>query len=328
MRRFNAILTALLALQLILVAVVFGSRSQAGNADNGPYLDLKQNALTSLQVSDNKGSSLTLKQGDNGWRVPARDDFPADSQHLDQLINGLNGVKPALPVAVSKDARQRFQVAKDHFNRHLVFHDAKGVVADLYLGKNAGANRVYARLAGKDAIQAITLPMWQASTQAADWLDHNYLNARPAQLTRITLPQATLTRQGPQWQVKGLADGKVTDHNKVQALLGHLRTLAWSHLLGGTDSVTLPAKATFSVTVMPKSNKAVAYRFYQDSQNGKPRWRVNRSDSPYVFTVDSARITPLRDATVAGLSMDKPAKKDSGKDAPPKAAATPSTPAR
>ncbi|EKF74756.1 hypothetical protein A11A3_07028 [Alcanivorax hongdengensis A-11-3] len=313
MRKFNATLWGLLIVQVILVGLAFGGLGSRKAGADGPYITLDPASLTSLTLTGSKGKSLTLAHQDGHWQVPDKWDFPVDADKIQRLINGLNSARPDLPVAVSNDARQRFHVASDKFERHLVFKTAKGTALDLYLGSNAGANRVYARLAGQGAIQALTLPLWQAGLQAEDWLDRNYLKPALANQRRITLPGVTLTRDNQQWQVADLAAGKQSNPGKVQGLLDHLSSLQWQTLEGRTDTVSLPAQATFTVTLTPKDGKAVAWRFYQDTLNsGKPRWRLSRSDSPYVFTVAVQDVTPLRDASTDGLSQDKPVE-DSGK---------------
>lgn len=326
MRKFNALLLGLLVIQIILVVVVYSEQGQAGAVPSGPYVKIDRSKLASVQITNGDGDTVTLKHTKNGWTAPERLDFPVNMQRLKGLIGGLDGTRPDLPVAVSKDARQRFHVAKDKFERHLVFKTDKGVAADLYLGDTAGAGRVYARLAGQDAIQELQFPIWRASAKVGDWLNKDYLEPTVSDLKQVTLPAVTLNRSDDQWIPADLPGDRLPDEGRIQSLLDHLRTLQWRKLDGRTDKVTLPGKPTFSMTVTPKQGKAMTYHFYETpgkvegkgkkASKSKPTWRVTRSDSDFVFTVGDDRIEPLYTAKLADLTKAKPApsKAKSGKD--------------
>lgn len=328
MRKFNIVLLGLLVIQVILVAVVHDNHGQIGATPAGPYVKLDQHALTALVISDGDGNSVTLKHTKSGWQTPDKFDFPIDKQRLAGLINGLNGARPDLPVAVSKDARDRFHVAKDKFERHLVFKTDQGVAADLYLGNTAGAGHIYARLGGKNAIQDLQFPLWRASAKVDDWLDQSYLEPQVSNLKTIRLPNVTLTRTDQHWAPQGLADDRVPDQDQIESLLDRLRTLQWQTLEGRQDEAHLPAHGTFKMTVTPNSGKALTYRFYKtpgkiegknknkNKKRDNPTWRVTRSDSDLVFTIDDDRVEPLYTAKLAALTKAKsaPSKTKASKD--------------
>lgn len=332
MRKFNAILIAVLVVQIVLTVLMYNSYGQSNAAAAGPWLTLDQSKLGELVISDNQGHSVTLKHDKNGWTVPAKSGFPADKQRIQGLIGALNGVRPGLPVAVSRDAQKRFQVAKDKFQRHLLFKTAKGAVAaDLYLGESAGSGRLYARLADKTDIEDLRIPLWRASTSASDWLDKGYLELTISQQKQVVLPKVTLTRTDNLWQPEGLSSDRLADQDHIQALLDRLRTLRWDALDGKRADVQLPAKATFAMTVTPKDGKPLVYHFYQQPQpaqskdkdksknkagkeSAKPAWWVTRSDGDFVFTVSDERVAPLLQADKTSLSKAKPAKGKSQPD--------------
>ncbi len=332
MRKFNAILIAVLVVQIVLTVLMYHGYGQGNAAATGPWLTLDQSKLGELVISDDQGNSVTLKHDKSGWTVPAKSAFPVDKQRIQGLIGALDGVRPGLPVAVSKDAQKRFQVAKDKFQRHLVFKGDKGaVVADLYLGESAGSGRLYARLAGNTAIQDLRIPLWRASTDVSDWLDKGYLELTVSQQKQVVLPKVTLTRTDNLWQPEGLPADRLADQDHIQALLDRLRTLRWDSLDGKQADVQLPAKATFEMTVTPKKGKPLVYHFYQqpapaqgkkagkgkaDKDSAKPAWWVTRSDGDFVFTVSDERVAPLLQADKASLSKAKAEKaKDDGKKA-------------
>jgi hypothetical protein len=301
MRIFNALLLALLLIQVTLVALVHGGGTPQDTVASGAFANLDRDALTELTISDGENNHITLEQGETGWRLPASWNFPIDRLRLKGLLDSLEEAPPALPVAVSEEARSRFLVARDKFERHLVFKAGSDVVADLYLGKSAGAGRVYARLADQSAIRDLEVPIWRASAKPEDWLDTRYLEPSISELKEVALPGVTLIRDQQRWTLADLKAGRVADQGKIQALLDRLRTLVWEHLEGTTASLTLP-EPTFTMTLTPTSGEPLTYRFYQDQVEDKPRWRATRSDGDYLFSLDAERVTPLRDAAPEALS--------------------------
>lgn len=302
MRIFNALLLALLVIQIALAALVHGGGHTPGDQASGDtFLNLDRDALTELTIRDAEDNQITLEQSETGWRLPAKWHFPIDRLRLKGLLDSLEEARPALPVAVSEQARTRFHVAQDKFERHLVFKAGNDVVADLYLGKSAGAGRVYARLADQSAIRDLEIPVWRASAKPKDWLDTRYLEPSISELQKVALPGVTLTRDQQRWTLAGIEADRVADQDEIQALLDRLRTLVWEDLEGTTASVTLPEPA-FTMTLTPISGEPLTYRFYQDQVEEKPRWRVTRSDGDYLFSLDAKRVTPLRDATREALS--------------------------
>src|SRR5699024_6487770 len=142
-------------------------------------------ALTAMTIANSDGDKVVLEHSDDGWRLPDKHDISANSDKLKQLVEQLDSVHPGLPVAVSADAQKRFHVAAKQFERHVVLKTADGTAADVYLGKSAGAGRLYARLAGDKAIQDISLPLWRVSAKTDDWLDKTSLAADTEQLKQV-----------------------------------------------------------------------------------------------------------------------------------------------
>src|SRR5699024_7839363 len=215
-----------------------------------------------------------------------------------------------LPVAVSSDAQRRFHVAARQFERHLVLKTDDGTAADIYLGKSAGAGRLYARLADDKAIQDISLPLWRVSAKTDDWLDKTTLAADTDQLKQVTLPQVTLQRQGKGWQIKGLDSDRNTDQGKVKALLQRLQALKWDTLVGPKNDVPLADKPTLTLALTTKDGDTAKYQFYKkpapadNDQNGdknpQPAWRV--TGGRFVYSIANSQVQALQNATPHSLS--------------------------
>lgn len=321
--KLNIALLVLLVIQVILVGLMYTGPDEAKATPSGPWVQLDANTLSQVTINDADGNSVTLKRVDNDWLVPAKFDFPVDQQRLQHLLQSLDAARPDLPVAVSTQARTRFHVGKGKFERHLVFKSDQGTVADLYLGKSAGAGRLYARLAGKDAIQNVRLALWRASANASDWLDKTFLQPNLGQQQQIVLPDVTLIHGGSLWHPEALADDRLPDPDKIATLIQRLRNLRWDKLVGTTADVRLAPQPTFVMTLTPKKGKPVTYCFYKNPASAdtndaapthpvgntgkrtKPVWQVTRSDADFVFAVPDAMVEPLLKANRHELSMAK-----------------------
>lgn len=322
-RRLIAGLVVVLAIQVALVVVVYGRRGQATAATVGPWVRIDGAALQKVAITNGKGDSVALQRVHGAWVVPAKSDFPANQDQLQVIVHDLDAARPDLPVATSGDAQARFHVARHQFERRIVFVTRGNRKTTVYLGKTAGAGRVYARLVGSPDVENIRFPLWRASTRVASWLDPEFLQFPLATQRRIELPHVTLVQADGVWKPTGLAAGEQPASGKIQTLLNGLSAMQWTRVDGTTQRVHVPQQATFTVAVTPQHGTAVTYRFYETAavpgkqsrsaghakaaqkSAAKPEWKVTRSGSDFVVSVAAATVDPLRTATLASLS--KPA---------------------
>lgn len=301
--KLNLFLTLALGAQVALAAALFISGGQnAAPRTRGALLPMALDNIASVTVRDGKDNTVTLERENGQWRVPARQGFPADRQRLNDLLQGLHQARPEMPVATSDAARNRFDVARDDFARHLTLRTDNGTEVAFYLGKAAGAGRVYLRRAGEDAIQDVQVPLWKASAKTSDWLDPGYLRPKLAGVTHIRLPNVALKRQEDRWRAAELPEGRTTDQARVQNLLNHFRTLSWQTLLPKEAESDEPA---FQVR-LEGGGEPLIYRFYRHREGGGTQWRVKRSDGDYLLEVKDAEVKAFRDASVNSLSRESP----------------------
>lgn len=301
--KLNLVLTLVLGAQVALAAALFISGGQnAAPRTRDSLLPMAPDSIVSVTVRDGKGNTVTLERENDQWRVPARQGFPVNSQRLNDLLQGLHRARPGMPVATSDAARKRFDVAQGDFARHLTLRTDNGTEVSFYLGKAAGAGRVYLRRAGEDTIQDVQVSLWKASAEANDWLDPGYLHPKLAGVNHVRLPNVALKRQGNRWRVADSPEGGTTDQARVQNLLNHFRTFSWQTLLPKEAESGEPA---FQVHLQG-GGETLIYRFYQHREGGETQWRVKRSDGDYLLEVKDTEIKAFRDASVNSLSRESP----------------------
>jgi len=119
MTRQQRILAGVLVLQLVLSVLVFWPREGGSAAAEPVFPDLKPEDVVSLTITDDQGKSLTLARMEDGWVLPAADDFPVNRVTL---------------VTRTADSHKQLKVAEDVFMRRLDFETADGTSHTVFLG--------------------------------------------------------------------------------------------------------------------------------------------------------------------------------------------------
>jgi hypothetical protein len=322
----NLLLGAVLVVQLVLASTLIWSEQDFAAAPaKGPLVAFDKDGIDTIVIAADKDTSVTLSKGDDGWEVPARADFPASHGKVDKILTTLAGMKPRLPVATSDDARKRFHVADDSFQRRLSLKKGGDTVATVYFGDSAGPDRVFARLSGKDAIYEVNFGVREAKTDPVFWLDTEYLARSLKDIKRIDMPDVSIVRDGDSWKVASVPDGKTTDVRKASAVVSRVSTLRFDDVLGHSGDVKMP-DATYRVSVTTKDGDKVTYAFAPEKAGaGKadaakkgekqgPDWLMTASGSDYVFRVGADTVKRLREYGPDKL-VKAADKKAGGKDA-------------
>src|SRR5699024_3685055 len=153
-----------------------------------------------------------------GWLLPQAKDFPVDEQRVNNLLQQLKNLTGGLPVAVTQEAAKRFNVAPDDYVKKLVLHK-KGNTLTLYVGKSAGAGRVYVRAGAGQDIYRSSLSAWFLAAQVYAWRYKQLLQTKAGNIKLAASPQITLQKQGAQWKAAKATDVTLK-LNSVNTLLG------------------------------------------------------------------------------------------------------------
>lgn len=301
----------LLIIQLI-TAVVLWWPQQTGPLTGQPWLGFKAAQVTTITLTEGSSqngkppASLTLAKKAGHWQLPADHNFPADAAKVRRLLESLAGLKGSLPVAVTTDAAKRFHVAKHDFATHLVLKNGTKMLADVYVGNAAGANRVYLRQADQAPIETHSLPARLLDTDAKRWRDKQLLHLPNNKVTEVVLPRVTLKHHGSSWQGLKPDGTRVTlDAAKTQALVKQLTQLNYVSAVPKQAA----AKPSFSARVT-MADKTLTYSFTRQSantstskhaQHNKVTWTLVRSDLPWAFTLSTDAVKSFKQVDIAAL---------------------------
>ncbi|EXJ13423.1 DUF4340 domain-containing protein [Imhoffiella purpurea] len=334
------VLIALLGLQLLLALGVSLTESRMNApAPQTPLVDLEPNQVQRVTIAGSEPSdSVTLsRRSDGGWVLADLADFPADGAKMDRLLTQLAGLKRPLPVATSEEARTRFKVADDAFERRLVLGDGKGELATLLFGESGGFRRLFGRPADDPAVYELPLAISDVSNRRDDWIDRSQLQIERPKITAIGTDDWTLTKGEEGWTLDG-QEAQV-DQSAVDALLMKVANLGYRGVLGIQDEPDYDQEnPKLTLVIHLEGDKTRTYRISQakDSED----YVLKDADRPYYFKLSQYDLEGVLDLKADDLKAEPegpaqtqepadeleaaPAAEDTPATVEPKAASAPS----
>ena len=161
-------------------------------------------------------SSVSLAKKDGAWVVTQRDNYPANTTFINELIRTLSELKVTLGMEAGPSFAPRFgmdetsSVPSDH-GLTAIFKDASGKeIAKVSLGKNIESSTAQSPMGGGNAIgryvrnhaddtgfYAVSEMFPSLSTEANRWLADAFIS--PEKIKSITVSQAD--KKEPDWQL-------------------------------------------------------------------------------------------------------------------------------
>lgn len=309
MKRLNIILGSVLAAQLLLAGALLWDTQRYAIAEPGrPLVAFDREKVDSIVIDTHDEGSITLRKGEQGWNLPSRDGFPAARSKVNGFLVALSDMKPRLPVAITKDASQRFHVGEKDFERRITLKRGDNTLATLYLGDAAGPSKVFARSEAGKAVYEIAFGIWQASTKPNHWMDRNFLQQKPDDIMRIDLPSFTLQRKDDKWQMAGLSDGAGTNEKEAGRIVDRLANLTFEDTKGKAGKSASEVAPELSYTLTLKDGRSVQYRFHKADQGNDYLLRTSASD--YIFKVGKETVDEIH-----GFKRDDLVKESKGEAA-------------
>lgn len=292
-------IAAVVQIALVGVAYMGGDELQASQSSVA-LLSFQPNSVDTVTIYGPDKQAVTLhKHG--GWKTDGG--FPADGARIGQLLQQLSDLKHGLAVATSPSAWARFKLADDDFERHLVLRKGDQVVAELYLGKGAGARHSYARNSHDPAAYSVALGSYEMPLDESQWQDKTLLQIPADQLTGLDIAGLSLVKTAAKpdsgkksgsaakkktealWRADSTPAGKQLDQHAVQQALQLLATLRFDKVLGKQPPAGFDAAhPTWSVTAH-RHQSARQYHFFKSKSGDKYMLKV--SDRPEYFSVSS-----------------------------------------
>lgn len=284
----NYLLGGLLAFQAIAGYLVFNEGGELSKHSSTQKLfDFETSAVNGIHIEDAAGNKTELKRIDNSWRT--MDDFPADSDRVDQLLSKLLGLEHGLAIAQSASAAERFEVSEDDFQRSVHLLNGQEILGSLYLGSGAGARRSHVRLTEDDSIYAVTIGTFELPAEISNWQDKNLLKINFDAVNMVQFDGLVFSRSENkddntdtrEWSVAGLDHNEDFDKEAFESALKNLTSLRYNEAFtGSTENLSLGGEFTIEYADTKRS-----YQFYTSEGDDSSVLKV--SDYGELFEITS-----------------------------------------
>ncbi|HLF27793.1 MAG TPA: DUF4340 domain-containing protein [Anaerolineae bacterium] len=239
MNRLNRILTAALAVQVVLAVVVFLPRIIPTSAESAPLFGALSAAdITGLTLKDQEGNQIELaKQGD-AWSLPEHANYPADNTKVGDFLGKMLGLKTDTLVARTNASHKQLQVAVDDFVRQVDLKLADGSSRTVYLGSAASGGATHVRLGDRDEVYVGRgVSSFDVNATIGGWIDTTYLSLDRTQIVQMTLENANGAFEFEQgdsdvWALTDLAADETMNSENVSMLALRIASVPMLRPLG------------------------------------------------------------------------------------------------
>ena len=302
--RLLLMLTALVAVQIALVAVVFLlPRGGAAATDELLLPAVSVDDVDALTIADDTGESIALAREGDGWVLPDAGNYPANGGSVDALIEQVGELETGTVIAESAGSHARLQVADDDFARRVDLTLGEGEDQTLFVGSAAGSAS-YVRSGDSDTVYLSDgISSFDVNASAASWINPTFFSIAQPDVQTLTLTNIS----GTVSLVRG-ADGAFTlgdlaaeesvDDASLSSLLTTLSNVSMVEPIGlATEQGFNANLGGGGATVVVETQDAEGATATQTLQIGEPlengNYVATSSESDYAVEVAPFAVEPL-----------------------------------
>lgn len=295
-------LAALLAIQL-LVAVglsLSGGRTMAPSDAEATLFSFTPEQVRGIRVSSGDGAeTLLLTRRDNAWVIAELADLPVQTPKVEQLLGDLAALRKPMPIATTEEARKRFKVADDAFERRLVIEGEGGPIADLLVGDSPGFRRVFARPPEDPGVYDLRIALSDVSPQRDDWIEPGILSLELDQITRIAAKDWILIKgEDGTWTLEN--NDQALDQETVSALVMRVANLGYRGVLGIEDDPAYNQQdPQLELTVGLADGSTRSYRVSKGTDSED--YVLKQADRPWYFKLAEFDLGELMSSDAASF---------------------------
>jgi hypothetical protein len=323
MKRHNQILSAVLALQIVLVAAVFWPRSAASGGEGRPLLgDLEAADVIALTIEDADGNRITMSKKEGTWGLPDAGDYPCEESKVTGLLDKLVALTADRLVTRTAASHARLQVARDDFLRRIDVETAAGQTITLFLGSSPSYGATHIRLLEQDETYLTDqLPTWEANTSASSWVNTSYLSVARDDMTSVRLQNAhgewAFEKDADgNWTLLGLGVDEEQNTTAVDTIINRVSSVSLLRPLGVDDNPAYGLDQPQALVTMVAADKTIALqvgaKFLEDNS-----YVVKSSESPYYVRVSEYAVKDLVEKTRDGFIQPPPTPTPPAEGEPP-----------
>ncbi|MCB1845932.1 MAG: DUF4340 domain-containing protein [Halieaceae bacterium] len=191
-------LVLLLGVQLVAAGLLYRAGLQpADEYEARPLLAVDSGAVDRLVIADGDTETVLVRQGDDGWRLPALGDLPADSALVQAALDQVAATRIQWPVTTTAASHERFDVAGDDYQRKVQLFSGDRLVGGFYLGTAPGFRRVHLRNLEGDEVYVVEMNVSDLPATGEAWLEQTPLAVSDSAPTADAAAQPPGEEPGP-----------------------------------------------------------------------------------------------------------------------------------
>lgn len=300
--RAMMVLGGIFLIQLALIAYFYWP-AQTESAVGGTLLSgFDPTAVSTLQIEDQAGQSVTLQRQDDGWTVAGTGGYPANATKADDVLTRLLAIHTNRQVTRTPASHARLQVADTSFNRRITMRNADDLETVVYLGVSAGGASTHVRLADDDAVYLTSeIAAWETEPFLSGWVSTSYFSTQADSILAYSIHNAqgefNFSRDpSGAWQAPELNLDAPLDTGEVNSLAASLSFINLLNVLGNEPPPGFSpqtAAATVELVLDPQStpdqDEIVTLYFgsIPDEDGTDETYFVKSSTSDYYVAISS-----------------------------------------
>ncbi len=300
-RKHHQILAAILVAQLALSVVVFWPQPSVAGQREPVFPDLDAEDVTRLTIEDSTGSVIKLARVTGEWVLPEADQYPAQADAVNGLLEKLTALTTGRLVARSNTSHRRLQVASDDFARRIGFVTSDGAEETVYVGSSPQYGSVHFRREGQSETYLTSeLTTRDANPSFSAWIDTSYHSITQADVTGITLQNAEGTfvfeREDEEtWTMEepaALDQEETLNQAQVRTVLREAAAVKMKRPLGKEEQTAYGLDDPSAIVTLQTPDRTVTLHVgAEDPEDGS--YVVKSSESDYYVHVAGSGVSTL-----------------------------------
>lgn len=258
LNRTNLLLTAVLAVQLVLGVIIVVASSTTRETPRGPLLDnFSPDAVTQITIRDaDKNEVVLTKSSAGAWGIGNADSYPVESSKVTTLLAGLKGLDNSRLVAQTSSSFNRLKVSDDSFERIIELKEGDKT-RKVYVGSASGVTETHMRVADQDNVYLTRgLTTTDIPSKAVNWVSPTYFTVPQEDVVSVKVVNANGTfefKKGTDgnWTLTDLKPDEKFNVDGFQTTLSFLNSVSLTAPLGNQAKDTYGSdKPQATITIM------------------------------------------------------------------------------
>ncbi len=316
--RQHSMLTALLVVQVLLAAALWGSGSTpAPPTGNEPLFAVSADDVLAVEIittsprATTEASRVELVLEDAGWKLASADDYPAQTEKVEAVIDLLVGLRAGEVIAENQASHESLRVGTRSYDRRATLTDRDGNSTTVILGSGPRSS-IHARRDGENAVRVARGTAIQSIRgDARNYVDTEYVAVDKEHLDRIEVVNSrgrfVLIRSADHWALEGVPEDTHLDASLVDAFISNVARMTLQTPVGKRVETGYGLDDGAHVTLTGDvSGESVHAAYTIGSAADERSYYAKAEDDDFVVTVPKWGAEQIRDKTPEDF-ISKPA---------------------